>query len=35
LGSLNFWLDSNDYGFVEMGHFFLLHHIADRVASVK
>ncbi len=35
LGSLNFWLDSNDYGFVEMGHFFLLHHIADQVASVK
>ena len=35
LGSLNFWLDSNDYGFIEMGHFFLLHHIVDRVASVK
>jgi D-sedoheptulose 7-phosphate isomerase len=35
LGSLNFWLDSNDYGFVEMGHFFLLHYIADRVTSVK
>ena len=35
LGSLNFWLDSNDYGFVEMGHFFLLHHIADRASSVK
>ena len=35
LGSLNFWLDSNDYVFVEMGHFFLLNHIAERVASVK
>ena len=35
LAGLNFWIDSDDYGFVEMGHLFLLHHIADRIASVK
>jgi D-sedoheptulose 7-phosphate isomerase len=35
LGDLNFWIDSSDYGFVEMGHLFLLHHIADRFASEK
>lgn len=29
LGDLNFWLDSNDYGLVETGHFFLLHTIVD------
>jgi D-sedoheptulose 7-phosphate isomerase len=29
LGDLNFWLDSTDYGLVEMGHFFLLHTIID------
>ena len=29
LGDLNFWLDSDDYGFVETGHFFLLHTIVD------
>jgi len=30
LGDLNIWLDSNDYGFVEVGHQFILHNIADR-----
>ena len=35
LGDLNFWIDSGDYGFVEMGHLFLLHHIADCFASEK
>ena len=35
LGDLNFWIDSDDYGFVEMGHLLLLHHIADRFASEK
>jgi D-sedoheptulose 7-phosphate isomerase len=29
LGDLNFWLDSEDYGLVETGHFFLLHTIVD------
>ncbi len=29
LGDLNFYLDSQDYGLVEMGHFFLLHTIID------
>jgi D-sedoheptulose 7-phosphate isomerase len=32
LGYLNFWLDSLDYGLVEIGHLFLLHNIADRIA---
>lgn len=32
LGHLNFWLDSNDYGMVEVGHLFLLHNLADRIA---
>jgi len=30
LGHINIWLDSNDYGFVEVGHQFILHNIADR-----
>lgn len=30
LGDLNIWLDSRDYGFVEIGHQFILHNIADR-----
>jgi D-sedoheptulose 7-phosphate isomerase len=30
LGHINIWLDSCDYGFVEVGHQFILHNIADR-----
>lgn len=30
-GDYNFWLNSNDYGFVEIGHLFLLHNVADRI----
>ncbi len=30
LGDSNFWLNSDDYGFVEVGHQFILHNIADR-----
>jgi D-sedoheptulose 7-phosphate isomerase len=30
LGDINIWLDSHDYGFVEVGHQFILHNIADR-----
>ena len=30
LGDINFWLDSNDYGFVEVGHQFILHNLSDR-----
>ena len=33
LGDLNIWLPSNDYGFVETGHQFILHNIADRFNS--
>src|SRR3989338_8557656 len=28
-GSLNLWLDSHDYGLVEIGHLFILHNLAD------
>jgi D-sedoheptulose 7-phosphate isomerase len=31
LGDVNLWLDSSDYGMVEIGHQFLLHNIADRL----
>lgn len=30
MGDINIWLDSDDYGFVEIGHQFVLHNIADR-----
>jgi len=30
LGDMNIWLDSNDYGFVEIGHQFILHNLSDR-----
>jgi D-sedoheptulose 7-phosphate isomerase len=30
LGQTNIWIDSEDYGFVEIGHQFILHNIADR-----
>jgi D-sedoheptulose 7-phosphate isomerase len=30
LGETNIWLESNDYGFIEVGHQFILHNIADR-----
>ena len=31
MGDFNFWLDSKDYGMVEIGHQFILHNIADRL----
>lgn len=31
LGELNFWLQSTDYGMVEIGHQFVLHNLADRL----
>lgn len=31
LGHFNFWLDSADYGMVEIGHEFVLHNVADRL----
>jgi D-sedoheptulose 7-phosphate isomerase len=31
LGDMNIWLDSRDYGMVEIGHQFVLHNIADRL----
>lgn len=33
LGDHNLWLDSSDYGFVEIGHQFLLHNLADRMRN--
>jgi D-sedoheptulose 7-phosphate isomerase len=31
LGDVNIWLDSSDYGMVEIGHQFVLHNLADRI----
>lgn len=31
-GDFNLWLDSKNYGIVEIGHSLLLHHITDRLA---
>jgi D-sedoheptulose 7-phosphate isomerase len=31
LGDDNIWLDSSDYGMVEIGHQFVLHNVADRI----
>lgn len=33
LGNLNIWLDSDEYGLIEVGHFFILHTIIDRYKS--
>jgi len=33
LGDLNIWLDSSDYGLVEIGHQFILHNISDRFGA--
>lgn len=33
LGDINIWLDSTDYGFIEIGHQFLLHNVADRFGA--
>lgn len=30
MGDINFWLDSSDYGLVEIGHQFILHNVSDR-----
>jgi len=30
LGNTNIWLESDDYGLIEIGHQFILHNIADR-----
>jgi D-sedoheptulose 7-phosphate isomerase len=31
MGHLNIWLNSDDYGFAEVGHQFILHNLADRL----
>jgi D-sedoheptulose 7-phosphate isomerase len=33
LGDINLWLDSKNYGLVETGHAFVLHHLTDRRAQ--
>ena len=30
LGDINIWLNSHDYGYVEVGHQFILHNLSDR-----
>ena len=33
LGYINIWLDSRDYGLVEIGHQFILHNMSDRFGA--
>ncbi len=33
LGDINVWLDSDNYGIVEIGHQFVLHNLSDRIAA--
>lgn len=33
MGDMNIWLDSHDYGLVEIGHLFILHNLADRIGA--
>lgn len=33
MGDVNVWLDSSDYGFVEIGHQFVLHNLSDRFGA--
>ena len=33
MGDINIWLDSKDYGLVEVGHQFVLHNISDRFGA--
>lgn len=33
LGDINIWLDSSDYGLVEVGHQFILHNMSDRFGA--
>jgi len=33
IGNMNIWLDSTNYGVIEIGHAFLLHNLADRLAE--
>lgn len=35
LGDINYWLNSNDYGYVEVGHQFILHNLSDRFGVMK
>ncbi len=30
-GNVNLWIDSTDYGLVEIGHLFMLHHLVDHI----
>lgn len=32
-GDVNIWLDSKDYGMVEIGHQFILHNLSDRLGA--
>lgn len=34
MGKLNIWLDSHDYGMIEIGHQFILHNISDRLRDI-
>ena len=31
VGNFNYWIDSHDYGIVEIGHLFFLHHLTNLI----
>ena len=31
IGDINLWINSSDYGLVEIGHLFILHHLVDHI----
>jgi D-sedoheptulose 7-phosphate isomerase len=33
LGDINIWLNSKNYGLVEIGHQFILHNLSDRFGA--
>ena len=35
MGEINFWINSQDYGYVEIGHQFLLHNLSERIAIAE
>jgi D-sedoheptulose 7-phosphate isomerase len=34
LGDINYWVNSSEYGMVEIAHLFTLHHLSDRMGIV-
>lgn len=34
MGDINYWLDSDSYGHIEIGHQFILHNMSDRIGLI-